>query len=308
MSNTIRVSAWGIRHALGPISLCNRDQNGQIQWHQVAEGSRDVPLGSLPTHLREAFGVDEFEIPDWYLVNAAPDELDRLRAALTDEKVRITNVTLDGRSAGDGNPAFREDDLRTLENVLELLSSLSVSSARVNLMPPPIIEAGETASVEDVVVALKRLSAFAQARGIRLFIENHCELTSTPEDVIALLDAVGPELGLILDTGNIEPVQGTVVESFSTGLPFATVDDLTRVEQFIQALADRASLVHVKTYGFNEDGSSKVYDLEKVINTVLDTGYDGPITIECAVLDGGGVYETISRTKDLLDAAVGGRA
>ncbi|KRA24919.1 hypothetical protein ASD65_11125 [Microbacterium sp. Root61] len=302
MNNDLRISAWGIRHALGPISLPVRNDGGEIEWIQVTEGKPDVAIEEIPQHIADVFRVNEWEVPDWYLNNADADSLGELRRNLDAIGSRITTVTIDGPYAGAGDPVHREEDLREIERELEMMSALGVVSARVNLAPPPIVQAGSIAGFDVVVASVRRLSAFAQSHGIRLLIENHCELTSTPEDVMHFLDAVGPEVGFILDTGNIEPLQTAVLATFE-GAPFGFVEDITPVLSFITALAERASIVHVKTYGFQEDGTPVLYDIRTVLQSIADAGYGGPITIECAQFDvPEQSYATIQRTHELINA------
>lgn len=300
MNNEIRVSAWGIRHNLGPISLPLRNEDGDIEWVGVTQGTQAVSLGDLPEHLKSEFGVTEFEIPDWYLNNATEEELELLRQGLKRAGSRITTVTVDGRHVADYVPEFREDDQAEIERVLDRCATLGVSSARVNIVPPPIVPEVKVATWDEIVAGLRRLHAYAAKRGISLFIENHGEVTSTVEEVQRLLDAV-PGLGFILDTGNIEPVITEISSAFTEGRAPNDVNDLEPVYAFIRPLAPLAAVVHVKTYGYREDGTSRVYDIPAVLKAVAGAGYSGPVTIECAEFDTAGVYDTIKRTMALID-------
>lgn len=302
MNNPIQVSAWGIRHNLGPICLPVRHEDGSVELVEVTQGEKNVHLSEVPRHLRETFGVEGMEIPDWFIKQASESERAAFADALVAEGVVLRNVTLDGRCAGDGNATFRADDLRELENSITMIAAVGARAARVNLLPPEIVPRGESAGFDEVVESLKRLLAHAEALGVELLIENHCELTDTPEKIDRLRAAVGPGLGLILDTGNIGAIQMEVLRSFREKVPPRDVEEAPEVFEFIAEMLPRASMVHVKTYGFREDGKPMLYDQERAIELIAESGYAGPVTVECASFEPPKVYDAISRTVGMLRA------
>ncbi|MGC0239400.1 sugar phosphate isomerase/epimerase family protein [Arthrobacter sp. SD76] len=154
-----------------------------------------------------------------------------------------------------------------------------------------------------MVAALRRLAAYAVARGVRLMLENDDVITADPAKLIPILDALGPEVGLVLDTGNIEPVMSEVSRSFIAGEEPNDVADPEPTYSVIEMLLPRAEVVHVKTYGFKEDGSSTVYDLKRVLQILVDGNFTGPVTIEYAGHDAAAADRVIQRTIDLIRAA-----
>lgn len=302
MNNPIQVSAWGIRHNLGPICLPVRREDGSVELVQVTQGEQNIRLSEVPRHLRETFGVEGMEIPDWFIRQASESERAAFADALASEGVVLRNVTLDGRCAGDGDAEFRADDLQELEESLTMIAAVGARAARVNLLPPGIVPGGAPAGFDEVVESLKRLLAHAEGLGVELLIENHCELTDTAEKVDKLRAAVGPGLGLILDTGNIGAIQAEVLRSFKAKLPPHDVEDAAEVFDFIAEMLPRATMVHVKTYGFREDGRPMLYDQERAIALIAESGYAGPVTVECASFEPPKVYDAISRTVAMLKA------
>ncbi|WP_324698884.1 sugar phosphate isomerase/epimerase family protein [Novosphingobium sp. RL4] len=302
MNSKIQVSAWGIRHNLGPISLPVRTATGEIQWIKVTEGEKNVPLTNVPNHLRATFGVTGMEIPDWFLRQADAKERRMFSEALLEEGVTLGNVTLDGSFAGDGNAVYRAQDLVDLKQSVDRVAEVGGKAARVNLLPPGIVDCGSAATFQEVVDAVRDLRDHASSRGVELLIENHCELTDTAEKIAHFRDAVGPGLGLILDTGNISPIQDEILRSFKTKTEPRDIEDTEEAFAFLEQMLPFASRVHVKTYGFHDDGRPAVYDQERAIQLITRSGFSGPIAIECASFDPPKVYPAITRTVQMLEA------
>lgn len=304
MQQQINVSAWGIRHNLGPISLPFRGADGQIELVQVTEGEPNLALSKVPEHLLSTFNVHGMEIPDWFLDQAPRDQQLGFRDALQRNNVTLANVTIDGRSLGDANPIYRNDDIAEIERMFALAAELGARAARVNLLPPPIVPSGAESSFNDIVAALRRLAQFAGERGMRLLIENHCALTDTPAKIQELLEAAGSGIGLILDTGNIEPLQSEIVASFMEKRPPRFVEDAEPAFRLIEQMLPLASVVHLKTYGYQPDGRPMVYDVDRAISIIARANFTGPITIECASFEPDKVYNAIERTVAKLKAAL----
>lgn len=303
MNEKIQVSAWGIRHNLGGIALSVRNAEGALELLQVTQGENVYGLAEIPGHLKLAFGVTAMEIPDSFLLDASEAELDAFREALAREGVTLSTVTIDRNAIGEANDTWRAEDLQWVKESLRISGSVGAKRARVNIFPPPIVPEIDHAPFDVVVDTLKDLVVYSAEQGVRLMIENHCELTNTPEKIEKLLAAV-PGLGLIIDTGNIGVLSESVLASrLAGGIP-EFVKDPEPAFAFVRTMLPRADLVHVKTYGYSEDGASYLYDIDKVIGMINDSPYKGPVTIECASFIPAKVYDAIERTVKKLDLAL----
>lgn len=285
MSDRVQVSAWGFRHKLGPLTLPFRDHSGFLHRRRLNDRVAELTLSDIPKYVRDTFGVAGTEIPDWCVDDASDEEKQLFRNAVTREGVEFGLLCLDGRSAGEAAPDVHAMETREIRRLLSLGSLLGARAVRVNVYPPPIVEEGLKESYDGVVANLRDFAAFAQDNGIRLMIENHCALTNTTDAMNRLLDDSGSELGLVLDTGNLEPVQSVVIEAFRNRQPFRDLVDAEPAYGIVEAMLPRAEIVQLKTYGFHADGRSRVYDLSRMIEIIAASSFRGPITIECAATE-----------------------
>lgn len=302
MKNEILISTFGIRDELGPMSLSYRLPSGQLTSQQVVHSPKVLSLAELPSRVKNGFCVNGVELMDGHITAATAEERAQLRAAAEIEGVRIGTVGI-SRATADANDSHRAEDLAAVEQLIELAAETGSDSVRVILLPPPIVPGPKPAQFTAIIESLVRLADFAEARGLRLFIENDDELTSNPAKITEILDAVGPRLGLILDTGNWTPVMEEISNSFMAGHAPADVTDAESLYQTISDLLPRADVLHLKTYGFHPDGQSRVYDLDRVLDIVTSAGYQGPITIECMLFENSETDAVIRATIERIHAA-----
>lgn len=119
----------------------------------------------------------------------------------------------------------------------------------------------EEQAIKWVVECIGECIPLAEKHGVVIALENHHGVTSTPEQVLSIINAVGSEwVGLNLDTGN-----------FRTKDPYA---DLEKVAPF-------AVTTHFKTEMFPEGAKEKVpADLGRIVRILRDAGYRGYLTLE----------------------------
>jgi len=112
-----------------------------------------------------------------------------------------------------------------------------------------------------------------------IVIENHWGITSRPENIIAIIDAVkSPWLGACPDFGNfprdVDPYDG------------------------LKTLAPKALHAQAKSARFCKDGEEKTIDYRRALRILRDCSYDGTLTIE---YEGGGRdLEGCIRTRALI--------
>ncbi len=301
MENQIRLAALGIREELGPMWVDYRAQSGEMTSIQVVHSPKSLSLDQIPRRTK-GFGLSSVELMEQQLTAATAAERAVLPAALARENVSVSLVWI-SRCIADADDRHRAEDLVWADRLISLAAEAQAEQVGVLLMPPPFVPPVTPASFKVIVETLRGLIATAQAAGVRLMLENADPYTADPAKLTPLLDAVGPELGLVLDTGNLEPVMSAAVEAFLTGREPDDLADADPAYEAIQALLPRAEVVHVKTYGFHPDGRSKLYDLDRVLRIIADSGYEGPLTIEYGGFDAKAAESAIKRTAELIRAA-----
>ncbi|MGC0239621.1 sugar phosphate isomerase/epimerase family protein [Arthrobacter sp. SD76] len=301
MKNDIRIATFSVRHDLGPMFMGVRDANNELVMQQLGFAPRNVPFAGIPARIKQ-FESSLVELMDANLYGTTPEERAEFREALERENVTVAMVGL-SRCVGDANDTNRAEDLDAVEQLIDSAVEVKAESVRVVLMPPPIVESPALAPFDDLVNGLRRLSAYAKTAGVRLTVENDDVVTSDPEQLIPILDAVGSDVGFVLDTGNIEPILSELSASFAEDRAPRDVADPEPAYRIFEDLLPRAEVVHVKTYGFNEDGSSKVYDVNRIISILAKSNFEGPLTIEYGGYEGADADGAISKTIELIRAA-----
>ena len=118
----------------------------------------------------------------------------------------------------------------------------------------------EEEAIRWVVECIRECADLAAQRGVLLALENHHGVTSTAEQVLAIVGAVKSEwVGVNLDTGN-----------FRTEDPYAD----------IAKLAPYAVTTHFKTEITPSSGAKEKADPKRIVGILRDAGYRGYLTLE----------------------------
>ena len=128
-------------------------------------------------------------------------------------------------------------------------------------------------------MALKRIMPTAARYDLPVAIENHWGISTRPENILRVIDAVdSPWLGTCPDFGNFPR-------------------DVDRYEG-LDILAPKALHVQAKSAHFDRDGEETRIDYRRALRIMRDHGYDGTFAIE---YEGGGRdLEGCLRTRDLI--------
>jgi sugar phosphate isomerase/epimerase len=266
-----------------------------------------IDLSEFPARVRSEFDVDAIETVGSQFAGLADPEIDRFADALTASNVRLMNVSVDAGDLLDSDPERRAGSITMLKRWIDRFIPMAPTFVRVNAGFPANEHTGEPPA-RHLVEALVELGEYTRDRGSRLLVENHGGPSSDPVWIGALLDAVGPELlGLLLDLGNFEALTGPLWKAIFSGEPFdaATVFtglDLSSVYDSIDALADRAELVHVKAHEVTGD-SIGVIDLPRALGILAAHGYNGPLSVEYEG-NGGDPWQKIGRVVEVTRQAI----
>ena len=307
--NMLSISSYSLREHLGPISITFTDAHGDEQ--QFAQDfPKLVDITDFPRRAAQTYRVAGVEAVAFQFTGLDDPALDSFAASATDAGLALVNVAVDVgdlvRTDADGLAA----DVAELKRWIARVADLGFRFVRVNAGSPFSAQHGDVPPAR-LVAALTDLGEFAAGREIRLLVENHGGASSDPGWMNALLDQVGvTNLGLLLDLGNFDALLDPLMAAMFAEPGAAPVDpfadlDLTSLYDGIEALADRAELVHVKAHVVADGGRVGPVDLSKALGILSRHGYTGPLTIEYEGT-GGDPWANTGRVLDLTAAAVTG--
>ncbi|MBM7789349.1 sugar phosphate isomerase/epimerase family protein [Tenggerimyces flavus] len=310
--NTLAVSSYSVREHLGPIVFDFVDPQGK-DVHFELPYPKLSRISEFPARARDTFGVDAIETVAFQFDGLDDPEIDAFEQALTSTNVKLLNIAIDVGDLLEADNDKRANDLRLIERWIERFVAMGSQFVRVNPGSPFSAHHGDQPPAH-LVAALQELGTFANDRGARLLVENHGGPSSNPAWMRALLDAVGKDsLGLLLDLGNFDVLMGPMMAMFfggeteqkDPGEVFAGID-LTTLYEGIEALADKAELVSLKTHHVGDDGSVGPVDLVRSLDILAKHGYQGALTVEYEG-SGGDPWAKSARVLDVARAALEGR-
>jgi sugar phosphate isomerase/epimerase len=208
--------------------------------------------------LAAQLGFDAIEPTAYYFADTSPEYLARLKA-------RCTRLGLDISGTAVGNnfcltdPAKLKAQIASVKQWVEHCSRLGGKTIRIfagNVEKGDSEDKARARCVEAIQEACDHAGKF----GIYLALENHGGITSTPEQMLALVQAVQHDFfGVNLDTGN-----------FHTADPYA---DLAR-------LAPYAVNVQIKTEIARAGMKKEEADLKRLMDMLRAVNYRGYVALE----------------------------
>lgn len=210
-----------------------------------------------------AQNIDAVELTAYYFAQTTPEYLASLKG-------RCTRLGLDVSGTAVGNnfcvsdPAKLKQQLDMVKQWVEHTSRLGGKTIR--------IFAGNIAKGDNEEQALKRCVAttqeacdFAAKYGIYLALENHGGITSTPEQLLAIVKAVKHDyFGVNLDSGN-----------------FHTADPYAALAQIAPYAVNAQLKTEMKAAGKNKEEA----DLTKLVDILRKAKYRGYVALEYEAAD-----------------------
>jgi sugar phosphate isomerase/epimerase len=289
----IALSTWSLHEQLGPRRLTKRDANGVKQPHEIPH-PQTMSLLEFLAQVRPRVGVDQVEICAFHVPSREPGYVAQLKDALKKNALSVISMPIDAGNISVADPGWLADDLAEIEEWMDFAADLGARYVRSNASS--YVARDEPLAPLDVTIAsYKRLADRAAARGMQMTIENHGGITTDPEVIVRIVEAVGPDrLKVCLDTGGFPPVAGR------QGNPVPPTDmDPEPLYKDLRRIAPYTGIVHAKTVWFDEAGNHLAFDAHETLRIVKETGFDGPVSIEY----GGGVDEwtNAARTKRIVE-------
>lgn len=230
------------------------------------------------------YGIEAVEYVNQFFKDKANDKayLAEMNKRAADAGVQQLLIMIDGEGRlGDPSLTGR---LKAVENHykwVEAAKELGCHAIRVN--------AGSAGSYQDQIHraadGLRALTEFGAKHEISVIVENHGGLSSNGKWLATVIEKVDHErCGTLPDFGNFR-VSG---------------DEWYDRYQGVTELMPFAKAVSAKSHDFDKDGNEVNTDYRKMMQIVLDAGYNGCVGIE---YEGGKISESngIKATKKLLE-------
>ena len=214
----------------------------------------------LPRIAREEFGLDGLEFVNSFFDLPNYHYLRELKRRAGHHGVNLLLIMVDRE--GDMSHEDRQEREQAAINHrkwVDIAHYLGCHSIRCNAGYTRVGTVDER--VARAAESFRLLVEYADQAGINVIIENHGGYSSMPEKLVSLIKQVGhPRFGTLPDFGNFPP-------------------EIDRFEA-VKKLMPYAKAVSAKCYDFAPDGSHPAFDMDRMVETVLATGYSGYIGIE----------------------------
>ncbi len=244
------------------------------------------------------FGLDAVEYVNSFFFDKAQDQsyLKEMKQRADDLGVKSLLIMCDNEgSLGDPDPVARTKAVENHYKWVDAAKFLGCHSIRVNAYLTESLHGtstgnyNTTGSYENQINlaadGLRRLTEFGDTIGINTIVENHGGLSSNGKWLAAVMEKVDhPRVGTLPDFGNFR-IQGEEWYDRYKG---------------VEELMPYAKAVSAKSHDFDSQGNEINTDYYKMMNIVLDAGYNGYVGIE---YEGSKLDEMagIQATKDLLE-------
>lgn len=268
----LSVSTWSLHRNLGPLHWTNWDEIKQTHVTNVDPQPELTKLLELPAILAEK-GFKAVEIGHFHMRDTSDEYLLQLKEAIKRAGIIFYTLLLDYGDISSSDDNRRIADIAWLKSWIEIAAK--VGAERVRIIGGQSNPTNQEAIARSVD-ALKELSRYADARGVRVVTENFRPLTSTAENCLALLEACDEKIGLIADFGNL-----------------SGDNKLSQLAKIIP----RSESIHAKAIT-DEQGLPDSEELQRCLNLVKTAEYAGPIVI---IYDGPhDMWAGIERVKELV--------
>jgi len=247
---------------------------------------------------KNKFGLSAVEYVNTFFFDKAKDKiyLNEMKMRADDLGIESLLIMCDNEgSLGDPDPIARTKAVENHYKWAEAAKFLGCHSIRVNAYLTESLHGTSTGdfnitgSYENQINlaadGLRRLTEFGDTIGINTIVENHGGLSSNGQWLAAVMEKVDhPRVGTLPDFGNFR------------------IQDEEWYDRYkgVEELMPYAKAVSAKSHDFDSHGNEINTDYYKMMNIVLDAGYNGYVGIE---YEGGKLDEMagIQATKDLLE-------
>jgi sugar phosphate isomerase/epimerase len=245
------------------------------QWsiHRAHRNKSIDPL-DFPVVAKKEFGISAVEYVNQFYRGKATDmgHFAELKKRADDHGVKSLLIMVDGE--GQLGASADAERMRVVENHYKWVDAavfLGCHSIRVNAGGPG--DRDELAP--NVVDGLGRLSGYASKSGINVIVENHGGFSSDGSWLAGVIAQVGMDnCGTLPDFGNF-----CIREEKNADGQKTCLEEYDRYKG-VTELMPFAKAVSAKSHDFDGDGNEIHTDYFRMMQIVLDAGYNGHVGIE----------------------------
>ena len=203
-------------------------------------------LTDVPAYFADRFGVHNVELWSQHFESQAPAYLRELKRAVEQARSRVINVQVDqpyNLAAADADE--RRASIALVKTWVDVARALGAPSIRANT---------GTGALETSVQSLREVRDYAAERGILLLTENHGGISTDPDVLLQILNAL-PSVRAVADFGNFP-------------------DGTDRYEALTR-LIPHTHLISAKTRIFDAEGRHTSFDFDRCVQTAERAGFQG---------------------------------
>ena len=226
-------------------------------------------------------GYKFIEFNCWHPSDITPSNIRRLKVC--SEESGITPISVYGCGFSGSNTTEITKDvahkIRMIEAACELGCRRIVATGA---------HRGDAGGLDAIITILKEIAPFAEEKGVFICLENHANNNlETIEDYDTIFKYVpSPNIGLCVDTGHFEAADirlADIAKHFSTKINHIHLKEAIKfgVEEFVR---------------FGQG----VTNNNAFIETIIDTGYSGYMSVELAILDKSDLLHDLKAPYDLF--------
>jgi sugar phosphate isomerase/epimerase len=257
-----------VRAASAPVPgaslIKDRVDGSSLQLSLAAYSFRRELSGAKPSMTLEGFvdycaeqNLQATELTEYYFRDKSPGYIRALRRRACVNGLAISGSPLGNDFCHPPGPA-RDKQLAHVKTWIDVAARLGSQTIRVFAGRVP--KGGSEAEARKRAISgLKEVSDYASSRGVLLALENHGGITSTVEQLLALVQGVdSPWLGVNLDTGNFH----------------------TDVYASLEKAAPYAVAVQVKVHVREGKKPAEEADFKRIAAILKAAGYRGYVALE----------------------------
>ena len=232
-----------------PLSCCAYSYRQALQ-------AEEMTLFDFMRRCRE-LGFQGVELTAYYFPTTERPFLEEIKQAAQTQGLAISGTAV-GSNFAQPDADLRREQVAMTKAWIEHSVTLGAPTLRVFA---GYVREGQTEqeAFDNVVACLEECVPLAEARGIKLALENHGGLTATADGTLRLIQAVSsPALGQNLDFGNFT---GDIYGQFVACAPYAVA-------------------THVKRQAVITPGQRETIDYRRVRQIMEEAGYQGFYAIE----------------------------
>ncbi|MCK4294671.1 MAG: sugar phosphate isomerase/epimerase [Planctomycetes bacterium] len=247
---------------IGCTTVCFRARFPKTRPKDYSGSEPYLNLLDVPDLFAEKLGVHNVELWSRHFEDTSLKYCRKVKAAAKKAGSRIINIQMDepGYQLSSKDAAQRKSSIEVVKQWMDRAAACGATSLRANTGG----SAKETLDVSITGDSFRQLAEHGEKIGVKILIENHGGLSSRPENIVAVIEAVdSPWCRALPDFGNM-PTNFTQQQR----------------DGFLKKLLPHAHLISAKGMYFNKQGKHLTYDIGACVRTAEASGFKGIYSAE----------------------------